>query len=269
LRVFLTNLLPKPASIVIAGQKMPFSNATNNGPTWTNGAIGARPGPEARVRSFGREAGPNGGRNQYLWNSFRDTAFAPGTFLYHSGTQPQVQVQMGLYGAAVRPSVGGEAYPGIAFSKETTIVYSEIDPALHAAVANNTYGKANGPTSTLAYEPKYFLINGKPFDAQAPSCIGGFTAGQSILMRMINAGLRELAPMMIGHHFEVVAEGGKKYPFSRRQYQALLPPGSSKDVIFTPDSSGKYPIIDRRLNLTNAEVSGGGFQTCITVSGGG
>jgi hypothetical protein len=40
-------------------------------------------------------------------------------------------------------------------------------------------------------------------------------------------------------------------------------------VIFTPDSSGKYPIIDRRLNLTNAEVSGGGFQTCITVSGGG
>jgi FtsP/CotA-like multicopper oxidase with cupredoxin domain len=266
LRIFLTNLLPRPVSIVIAGQKMPFTPQDVDGPTWTDGSVGPRPGPGSRVRSFGREAGANGGRNQYIWNEFRNTAFQAGTFMYESGTQPQVQVQMGLYGAAIRPAPGGSAYPGIPFDKEAVLLYSEIDPDLHAAVANGTYGKPGGPTSTLNYHPKYFLINGKPHDPLNPSCLEGFAKGQRILLRMINAGLRELAPMLLGQHFEVVAEGGKPYPFSREQYQVLLMPGSSKDLIFTPGRVAKFPIIDRRLNLTNAAATGGGFQTCLDVA---
>jgi FtsP/CotA-like multicopper oxidase with cupredoxin domain len=265
LRIFLTNLLPSPVSIVIAGQKMPFSVQGGGSPTWTDGSSGARPAPGARVQSFGAEAGRNGGRRPYVWNELHDTAFQPGTFLYHSGTHPQVQVQMGLYGAAVRPSSDGEAYPGILFDREAVLLYSEIDPELHTAVANNTYGRVGGPTSTLNYYPKYFLINGKPHDPLNPACLEGFSIGQRILLRMINAGLRELAPMLLGQHFDVVAEGGRPYPFSREQYQVLLMPGSTKDLIFTPGRAAKFPLIDRRLNLTNVEATGGGFQTCLNI----
>jgi FtsP/CotA-like multicopper oxidase with cupredoxin domain len=265
LRIYLTNLLPKPVSIVIPGQKMPFMPQTGEGPTWGDGTTGPRPGPHARVRSFGTEASQNGGRGVYIWNRPNDTAFDPGTFIYQSGTHSQVQVQMGLYGAAIRPSAAGEAYPGISFDKEAVLFYSEIDPELHAAVDNNTYGKPGGPTSTLNYHPKYFLINGKPHDPLNPGCIEGFLKGQRILVRMLNAGLREIAPMMLGQHFEVVAEGGKPYRFSREQYQVLLMAGSSKDLIFTPRRATKFPFIDRRLNLTNAEATGGGFQTCLAV----
>ncbi len=57
LRIFLTNCLDEPTSVVIPGQEMPWSGGAaglNAGPTWTTGAAGsARPGPDARVRSFG------------------------------------------------------------------------------------------------------------------------------------------------------------------------------------------------------------------------
>lgn len=90
LRIFLTNLLPDdPVSIIIPGQEMPFS-AANNGPTWVGGGTGPRPGPGARVRSFGREANPNGGRRVYRWNNANSNPFQPGTFIYHSGTHPQL-----------------------------------------------------------------------------------------------------------------------------------------------------------------------------------
>jgi hypothetical protein len=84
---------------------------------------------------------------------------------------------------------------------------------------------------------------------------------------MYNAGLRELAPMLLGAHFDLVAEGGKKYPFARTQYQTLLMPGSTKDAVFTPAYDADFKVIERRLNLTDATATGGGMQTCIMVAG--
>jgi PKD repeat protein len=276
LRVFLTNGLPAPTSIVIAGQKMPFSDA-NNGPTWNDGSVGAaRPSATARVRSFDREAAANGGRQQYVWNAASANALQAGTYTYQSGTHPQVQVQMGLYGAVVRDAAAGQAYAGVSYHTARDLFYSEVDPALHAAVANGTYGTPSGPTSTLNYQPKYFLLHS--YDASAlpvdvsidPSnktCIdGGLVAGSRILLRLYNAGLRELAPMMLGSHFDVVAEGGKKYPFAQRQYQVLLMPGSTRDLIFTPAVDGTFALIERRLNLTDNARMNGGMQTCLTVA---
>lgn len=171
---------------------------------------------------------------------------------------------MGLYGAITRNAAVGEAYAGIAFDEQRDLFFSEIDPALHAAVAGGTFSG-----STLDYHPKYFLINGQPFNpALADPCLNsaGLDQGDRILMRFYNAGLREFAPMMTGPHFDVVAEGGKAYPFARTQYQLLLMPGSTKDVIFTPAYEGTFNLIDRRLNLTNNMDTGGGFQACFTVA---
>jgi hypothetical protein len=276
LQIFLSNGLPAPTSIVISGQGMPFSDAAGNGPTWNDGSVGARPSATARVRSFGREAAANGGRQQYIWNSANNNPFQTGTYAYQTGTHPQVQVQMGLYGAVSRDAAAGEAYPGVSYSTARDLFYSEVDPALHNAVAAGTYG-TTGPTSTLNYQPKYFLlqsydIGGLPFDvsidATDRTCInGGLTSGSRILLRLYNSGLRELAPMMLGSHFDIVAEGGKRAPFAQTQYEVLLMAGSTRDLIFTPGYDGDFPLIERRLNLTDAAQMNGGMQTCLNVGG--
>jgi FtsP/CotA-like multicopper oxidase with cupredoxin domain len=255
LTVNLRNDLPggasaPPTSLVINGLYKPMA------PVFTNDAEGRR-----RVRSFDAEASPNGGTNAvYTWHNVK-----PGTYLYQSGTQPQVQVQMGLYGAlaknAVEPVPGttrAQAYAGAAneYDSQATLLYSEIDPALHAAVADGTYG-STGPTSTFNYNPKYFLINGAPYQYGTTPSI---SASGTTLLRLLNAGLTTHVPTIQGKHWDIIAEDGKPYPFKRDQYTALMPAAKTLDVLLAPDIGGaRYPILDRRLNLSNAGTSNGGM----------
>jgi hypothetical protein len=121
------------------------------------------------------------------------TASQPGTFLYESGTDPQMQVQMGMEGGLiVRPftaatlcasatppatcaysynpnSAGNYAYntPWSQFNTNTEFVhlFSDIDPDLHHAVelGATTYDWSK-------YVSRYFMINGRSFpDDLAPN----------------------------------------------------------------------------------------------------
>jgi len=276
LTINLRNCLPtgsEPVSVVIPGQAMPATPGAF--PVWTNGSTGPRTAPDQRVRSFTAEATAGGGTQTYTWSNFQ-----AGTYLYETGTHPQVQVQMGLYGAVIRDAAAGQVYSGVAYTQERDLFFSEIDPDLHTAVATGAYG-TTGPTSTLNYKPRYFLLHtydgttGAWSDATIdagtipPSCIGGVAQDDRVLLRMYNAGLRELSPMMIGSHYDLVAEGGKKYPYVRTQYETLLMPGSTKDAIFTPAYVGDFKLIERRLSLTDPGPTGsisGGMQTCFSVA---
>jgi FtsP/CotA-like multicopper oxidase with cupredoxin domain len=162
LTINLTNQLPEPVSVIIPGQGATFA------PVRFTDAQGRQ-----RVRSFTAETAP-GATRAYTW-----TGLKPGTFLYQSGTHPAVQVQMGLYGAVKKNQAAGLAYPGVAYDSELVLLFSEIDPALHQAVATNNYGPGKGVTSTLDYRPKYFLINGEPYsDAQTP--LPGVNLGEQV-----------------------------------------------------------------------------------------
>ncbi|PZO19028.1 MAG: hypothetical protein DCF26_06825 [Burkholderiales bacterium] len=247
LTVRLANNLPSPTSLVINGLIKPMT------PVWNDGSSGPRGANlTKRVRSFDTEAAALTGTAVYTWPA------RPGTYLYQSGTQPQVQVQMGLYGAVTRNASATEAYAGAAYNNEAILLYSEIDPALHAAVQGGTYGTATGPTSTFDYQPKYFLINGKVYpDAPVVTLAGspGVT-----LLRFLNAGLTTHVPMIDGTHWTLVAEDGKPYPYKTRQYTALLPAAKTMDVLLTPDAGGAvYPILDRRLSLSNNGLEDGGM----------
>jgi hypothetical protein len=82
---------------------------------------------------------------------------------------------MGLYGHAKKNFAAGQAYSvaASAFVNEIPFLFSEIDLALHDAVANGNYTgiPASIPnpvpgtvvTSTIDHQPKYFLLNGEPF----------------------------------------------------------------------------------------------------------
>ncbi|WP_147321369.1 Ig-like domain-containing protein [Rhodoferax lacus] len=250
LTVHLQNNLPAPTSLVVNGLHKPMA------PVFATDDQGRR-----RVRSFDKEVAA-GATEVYAW-----TGIKPGTYLYQSGTQPQVQVQMGLYGAVMgnavdaSPTARAQAYAGVAYDNQATLLYSEIDPALHAAVADNSYGTTAGPTSTFNYQPKYFLINGQPYPGNA--VIAPVGAPGTTLLRLLNAGLTTHVPMIDGLHWNVVAEDGKPYTFSARQYTALLPAAKTLDVVLTPaaDLGGgtRYAILDRRLNLSNSGQAQGGM----------
>ena len=273
LLVHLSNSLAVPTSLVVNGLSKAMS------PVFSTDAQGRR-----RVRSFDAETDA-GGTQDYNWPNVQ-----PGTYLYQSGTQPQVQVQMGLYGALAKnavealPTAPAQAYAGVPYDSQATLIYSEIDTALHAAIAAGTYGipcPATEPdcgniTSTFNYVPSYFLINGKPYQVGAPVIepVAGLNTpqGNVSLLRMLNAGLTTHVPMVQGAYWDIVAEDGKPYPFKAKQYTALLPAAKTLDLVLTRTPGVTYAIMDRRLGLSNSGQANGGMLAFLgsgAVAGGG
>ena len=247
LRNNLTGPYVEPVSIVIPGQ------------TFTPTPVRIA----GRVRSFTVETpADNTTTVDYTWNNVR-----PGTYLYQSGTHPAVQVQMGLYGAMTRDAAAGQAYgPATAYQSQALLVFSEIDPALHTAIALSVYGTPAYP-STIKYEPKYFLINGAPYSAASAPLAAG-AAGATTLLRFLNAGLKHRAPTLLGLDLSLIAEDGNPYGIAKDQYSFLLSPGKTIDALITPAAFGNYAMFDRRLGLTNGPGSPGGMllQLALTPS---
>ena len=246
-----------PTSLIVPGQNLPLN------PTWISpaGAItstGSRtPGDfTSRVRSFTTET-PQGGSTTYTFTNAR-----AGTYLYQSGTHPQIQVQMGLYGALIVGAGGNEV----------TLLYSEIDQELHYSVASGLYGTPppappavatrGQRTSTVDYHPDYFLINGTPF-TYGLSPIPAGSPGQ-LLIRFLNAGLMEKTPTLQNQSMTIIAEDGNVLPHSKVQYSTLLPAGKTLDAIVNT-AAGYLPVYDRALNLTNAASSPGGHLVYLQV----
>lgn len=273
LGVYLSNGLPEPTSIVITGQEMAYSQ-TNNGPTWNFGPVGGRTDPAQRVRSFGREAVANGGRQRYLWTSARDNPIQdPGSFIYHSGTHPQKQVYMGLYGAVTKDAAAGTAYPGVTYDDEVVLFYSDIDPAMNMSIAklydpdNAAYSDVDPYTTSIERHPTWFLVNGEPYlavatdDADPTADIPTGVAGTTTLLRLFSAASKTHVPVLQGLHMSIHAEDGLRYgwedtalgtsDFSPRvQTTAMLPPLKTKDATFTVPAA-RFAVYDGNGYMTN------------------
>lgn len=242
LTINLTNYLPVPVSISIRGL-----------------GLGGIPTPVTvggRVRSFTSEAAANGGSASYSF-----TARA-GTYLYESGTDPAAQVPMGLYGAlTVTPASGG--------TSDATILFSEVDPVQNGAV----FGSATGisvtyPPGTVNYAPKYFLINGVAYDPLNPlySAVYIGTNTDTALLRLINAGSYTRMPSMQGVYMTEIAEDGYAKTNTQDRLAVFLPAGTTKDVLVGPLADGSYPLIDRRLYVSNAGSYPGGMIASLIVA---
>lgn len=238
--------VPTPVSLYIPQLYTPLQ------PVFFSDAQGRR-----RVRSFTTETAP-GATQTYRWDGVNG-----GTYLYSSGTHPAVQVQMGLYGAVRADAAAGKVYPGIGYDRQLTLVYSELDPALHTAVDSGTYGTAAFP-SAFEYHPTWFLVNGRPFTSSQPPINPG-EANTRFLLRMLNAGLREHAPLMLGDYLSVLGEDGARYPFSKELHTLLIGPGKTLDVLWEPTLAGSYALVDRMLDVSNAGARDGGQQVRFTI----
>ncbi len=256
-RVFLSNGLPEPTSVMITGQELPWSS-NNPGPTWNDNTIGARTNSTQRVRSFGREAPASGGRMPYVWNNYRGTPFSgSGSFIYQSATHPQKQVYMGLAGMVAKDAATGEAYPGVTYDSEATLFYSDIDTAFNEAVAAGTL------TTAMGRHPTWFLINGEPYVKDVSDSIDAGMASSNTLLRLASTASDTHVVVLQGMDFTIHAEdgiqytwqeqgeGGAKTPAPRKQYSTMLPPAKTKDAIVVAPGIGPYAIYDGDGYMTN------------------
>ncbi|MBC8419196.1 MAG: hypothetical protein H8E10_11425 [Desulfobacterales bacterium] len=269
--IHLKNNLSEPVSLNILGQRL----TNNSGPVWTNFPddtqtwSGSRPKGNytARVRSFAHETLP-GEVGEYRWESFRS-----GTFLLQSGTNPAKQVQMGMYLPVVKDASQGSAYADVFYDEELVVVFHEIDPAIHQAIAAGTYGAVPGATitSSIDREPKYFLMNGMSYPSKGLLPINGkvyLFQGDRILIRFLNAGLNTHVPQLLGLHMTLWAEDGNRYRYPKEAYGFELDSGKTVDAILVSPMNPpwQYPLYDARLNLNNAGVSPGGMFSYISSS---
>lgn len=175
--VTLGNELAVPVSIVFPGHRAVSA---------TGGAAGL----------VAREA-PPGGSVTYSF-----VASEPGTYLYHSGTQQHLQVEMGLVGAlivrpAAAPASRAYEHPATSFDREYLFVLTEIDPVIHAQVEAGQLAAVdharrfptlwfingrNGPDTLL--DPGIPWMPTQPYNALAR-----MHPGEKILLRLVNAGL--------------------------------------------------------------------------------
>lgn len=271
LRVFLTNGLPEPTSVFIPGQELPYSGAVP-GPTWSGGAIGARTSANQRMRSYGREASANGGRAQYVWSAAQGNALQRyGTFIYHSGTWPQKQVYMGLYGAMTRDAADAEIYPGVSYANEVLLFYSDIDPAHNKSVWCATQGTptclwegvetVRRYTTSIDYRAQWFLVNGEPYVQGETQPIPGGAPGANVLVRLASAASETHVPTLQGLYLKIHAEDGFRYTWQngavfggfspREQYSAELPALKAKDAILIAPDLGSYAVYDGNGYMTN------------------
>jgi FtsP/CotA-like multicopper oxidase with cupredoxin domain len=240
LTVNLRNCLPEAVSIVIPGQPLPAGSV----PTFVTDGEGRE-----RAASFTSEAAASGGTASYTW-----TGLKPGTYLYHSGSNPAKQVHMGLYGAAIVDYDTGEAYPGVFYDIDAVLVASEIDPALHATAET---------ARPLNFKPKYFLVNGV---ADGSSALTGPAVGDRVLLRLVNAGLNHYVPNLLGEDLTWIAEDGNTYPYPKTSYSALLAAGKTLDALWTPVTDGPHYLYDRRLHLSTNGAPGGGLVASIDIA---
>jgi FtsP/CotA-like multicopper oxidase with cupredoxin domain len=210
--IHLQNTLPEPVSITIPGQY----NYQVLDPVFHSG--GAYDG---RVRSLTHEAASAGGKATYTCTSVQ-----PGTFLYHSGSHPSVEVQMGLYGALDVVVPGPAVYAGIPINSSVNLLFSEIDPDVHDAVVAGTFGP--GPS----FRPEDFT-NAAAFLAQ----IGASTNP----VAMFVAALATNGPAALADDLNAIIGGPTIYDPALFP-DSILSPATLAILTLNPPPSQNYPI---------------------------
>lgn len=116
--------------------------------------------------------------------SYTFTAPHPGTYIYHCHVETVIHLQMGMYGAViVKPADGSNTVwaGGPAYDKDYLWITSEVDKSWHDSPPQNG--------AVPAYEPDYFLINGKSNQQLSATDVAiNADAGQNIFMRLTNIG---------------------------------------------------------------------------------
>ncbi|MAG32889.1 MAG: hypothetical protein CL908_18585 [Deltaproteobacteria bacterium] len=220
----LTNSLPHPTSIVFPGQGDDPATPADESVTASGGTC-----PGASGCLLTDEAAPGGGPVTYTF-----TATHAGTYMYHSGTNVELQVEMGLFGAIiVRPSGFDYAdratrtaygHPDTDYVAEYLYMMSEMDPIVHQKVELGMYDQIDMTT----YSPRLWFLNGRaapdtlyygslaPYTQSVPwlpnqpyNALPVTHPGERVLVRFIAASHHIHPPHLHGNNWEQIAIDGR------------------------------------------------------------
>ncbi len=256
--VILHNTLPDDVSIMFPGQENVLANGLPAQPQFDSGG---------NLTSLTNVAPANGGSVTYSF-----VADKPGTYLYESGTEPDVQVRMGLFGALiVRPGSGADFAYNRADSQfnpdtEFMVLLSEIDPFLSQAMERHVQRNRPFIFNMENYRPRYWMVNGRGFpDSVAPNFASWLPTQpygalarihpydpvdnpQPGLARYLNVGTTEFPFHPHGNNGRVIGrdgyplEGSSGEDLSFEKFAINLGPGQTWDVIFKwYDAEGYSP----------------------------
>ncbi|MDH3327612.1 MAG: multicopper oxidase domain-containing protein [Desulfobulbaceae bacterium] len=180
------------------------------------------------------------------------TPTQPGTYTYYSGTQMELQVEMGLVGTIiVRPNYGADhAYnhPDTYFDHEYLFMLTSMDPAIHQLAEQGRFSEID----ISARWPVYWFINGRtapddlaePFVSYLPhqpyNITPRMTPGQKILVRIVGGDQDQHPLHLHGNHYYEIARDGRMLASSatsgpdlkRGRFTTLSVPGQTVDAIF-------------------------------------
>jgi FtsP/CotA-like multicopper oxidase with cupredoxin domain len=189
--------------------------------------------------------------------TYHFTPARPGTYYYHSATNMDTQLLMGLFGALiVRPAgynpadtTTWRAYNDNAsgYNREFLFLVSEMDDLF------NTDVETGKPVDTTTFFPVYWFINGRTaMDTLAPDRVpylptqpyGSMAMmhpGDNVLLRIVNMG-HDLHPFHThGNHARIIARDGRLRStnegvagadLSELAFSVTTAPGRTVDAIF-------------------------------------
>jgi FtsP/CotA-like multicopper oxidase with cupredoxin domain len=191
--------------------------------------------------------------------TYQFTATNAGTYMYHSGTMMDIQIEMGLVGALiVRPAAFDPATPatwtaygdpGTLYEREFLYLLTEMDPQIHRYVEFGQFDQVD----TTNYFATNWFINGRNFpdlmaDAFVPwlptqpyNCQPRMKPGERVLIRFVGAG-RDLHPMHLhGNNFSAIAvdgrvlssTGGNNPDLEWKATTKKVVPGQTADLLWT------------------------------------
>ena len=209
-----------------------------------------------------REAPPDGATTV----TYSFTATNPGTYMYHSGTNMDLQIEMGLVGAIIVRSgmapqdtlvTPGYTHPltsyaydhaGTAYEREYLFLLTEMVPDIHRLVEFGELYKID----TSDYFSKSWFINGRNamdvmaepdvswLPTQPYNCMPMMHPGEKVLARVIGGG-RDLHPFHFhGNDVRVIARDGRLLSsapgagpdLAYNDFTVMSVPGQTYDAIF-------------------------------------
>ena len=188
--------------------------------------------------------------------TYKFTAANPGTYIYHSGTRPELQIEMGLVGAIIVRPTGYDpdtnkkayAHDDSLYDHEYLFLLTEMDPTIHLAmeicdmtsVDNTTYWPVNWFINGRA-APDTMLPAGHPLLPNQPyNCLPRMRPGEKMLLRLIGGGRDSHPYHTHGNNFIRIARDAKLLESATdagadlavSDFTQTVMPGATYDAIF-------------------------------------
>ena len=240
--------VPGPTLIVTEGQTVTVTLTNNLPPAAGNTSI-LFPGFQVTTGGTGvagllTQEAAHAGTVTYTFS----TTGKAGTHAYYSGTQGDLQIEMGMYGALIVLPSSGTGCPGVGpyslaasayddvgsgaaaknltcYDREYLFQFSEIDPKIHRQAEEQaglacTVAAGCMQVATEPYHPAYFMINGRSMpDDMDPNYAQQYPhqpyngnphmhPGEQVLLRVIGTGRWQHPFHEHGNHVRILGRDG-------------------------------------------------------------